>query len=393
MKFCLSGLTLAISTGSFDSQSKALEQLALIKLNSGDFSGAKEDASAAQKAAKLAGNLYLEACALRTEAIALLNLARYSPCVSLLGRATYLLNMCGMSGGELHITIMNAQAEVHRCKSEYAEARNIHIDILHKSTEDQTPHDRGFALLSIAQIDVEIGASQHDVQQTLVIADLLFQKIKYSTGLQYCDMFRAALDVQQCNFSAARRVFQKCLRSAWGEDAEAVAYCLGKLGSVKQWSQAGNGSFSWTVSFLAHSFQCKQRLELHLALQFLGDAFHIQGDRETAISLFRVALDGFSQMDVHRSRAECMVQLGDILKLNGNELKAAELWETARPLFGRSSQGKQLADLDSKLAALGRNQSQEAKQENPAHLSHIQVPPAHFESSPDSEEIQWGLKR
>jgi tetratricopeptide (TPR) repeat protein len=111
-------------------------------------------------------------------------------------------------------------------------------------------------------------------------------------------------------------------------------------------------SFSGVVTFLAHSVKHKQKLELHKALQFLGDVFQAQGDQETAISLFTVALDGFTQMDVHRSRAECMVRLGDILNLNGDPLEAVKLWETATPLFEQSSQGKQLVDLNSSLPAL-----------------------------------------
>ncbi|KAJ7891732.1 hypothetical protein B0H13DRAFT_1887048 [Mycena leptocephala] len=122
--------------------------------------------------------------------------------------------------------------------------------------------------------------------------------------------------------------------------------------------------------------KCKQKFELHKALQFLGDVFHAQGDQDTAISLFTVALDGFTCMDVHRSRAECMVRLGDISKLNGDELKAVELWQTARPLFERSSQGKQFAHLDEKLADLNDNQSQEVQQETVDHLSEPPAPPA-----------------
>jgi hypothetical protein len=124
-----------------------------------------------------------------------------------------------------------------------------------------------------------------------------------------------------------------------GKEPEAVTYCLEKLASVQKWSPGDQISFPWTVAFLAHSSKYKPRLEFHKALLFLGNAFQAQGDQETVISLSAVALNGFTQMDVHRSRAECMVQLGDISKLNGNELKAAALWETARPLFERSSQG------------------------------------------------------
>jgi tetratricopeptide (TPR) repeat protein len=356
MHFCQSGLSLAISIGSLDRQSKALVRLALLKMDSGDFPGAREVASESQRAAKIAGNLLIEASAFRIEGICWQYLGNYSHCLSLLDRAIYLLDLCGMSGGATHSVIRVSQAEVYRCKSEYVEARNIHIHILHNSSADQTPYDHALALLNIAQIDVEDGGSVQDVQQNLDAAQLLFQKLKFSTGLMFCDSIRAALDLRQGKLLAARSLFKSCLGPK--QDTEAVSYCLEKLGAATQWILGDQISFSWTVTFLAHSVKCKQRLEIHKALQFLGDVFLAQGDEETALNLFTVALNGFIQMDVHRNKAECMVRLGKISKLNGDFFKAAGLWESARPLFERSSQREQLADLDAKLARLAQEWAQ-----------------------------------
>jgi hypothetical protein len=104
-----------------------------------------------------------------------------------------------------------------------------------------------------------------------------------------------------------------------------------------------------------HSLKLKEKLGIHKALQFLGDIFLASDDEETATSLFTVALEGFTQMDVHRSRAECMLRLGDISKSHGNLLKAVELWETARPLFKQSSQAKQVENIDESLAGVGED--------------------------------------
>jgi hypothetical protein len=344
-------------------QSQALQLLAWIKNRSGDLSGAKESAAESQRVAKIAGNPFLEACALRAEAVSWHILGSYSCCISLLTQATHLLDLCGMSGSEVLSGIRTSQAEVHRCKSEYMEARNIQICILHHSSADESPIVHAFALLNIVQIDVEIDSSEDDVQQNINTAGVLFQKINYSSGIIYCDMFRAALDVQLGKYPAAKSVFQRCLSSAWGKDSEIVTYCLEKLASVEQWSAADQISSPWSVILLVHSIKSKQRLELYKALQFLGGVFLGREDQETALSLFNVALDGFTQMDVHRSRAECMVQLADISKVNGDELKAATLWNTARPLFEQSSQRKQLAELDSKLASLSQSQLKEVQQE------------------------------
>jgi tetratricopeptide (TPR) repeat protein len=374
MQLCQSGLALAVSIGSPKRQSLALEQLAVIKSNSGDFFGAQTDASVSQRVAKNAGNLLIEARAIRVKAVCWQHLGSYSYCISLLDRAIHLVDLCGMSGGDLHSAIRNLLAEIHRCKSEYVEARNIHI---YDISGDQNPYDHALSFLNIAQIDVELLAAEDDVQQNLDTAVTLFQRLNFSTGLQFCDMIRAALYLQKGNYLVAMELFQLCFQSAWGKDTEAVAYCLEKMASVKQWRAAHQTSFTYT--FLAHSVKCKQKLELHKALQFIGDLFQAHGDQDTALSLFTAALEGFTQMDVHRSRAECITCLGDISKENGDEFKAAELWQTARPLFERSSQSKQIAQLDAKLAGLSHKLSQGVQQETLHRFPEIHLPTGSLE--------------
>jgi hypothetical protein len=130
---------------------------------------------------------------------------------------------------------------------------------------------------------------------------------------------------------------------------------------------------SWTVVFLVHSLWQKKKLGIHRALQFLGEIFLAQDDEPTAISLFTVALEGFTYMDVHRSRAECMLQLGDISKGQGNRLKAVKLWESARPLFERSSQTKQVHHVDERLAGVGEDVLHQYRK-NLACLAELNVP-------------------
>jgi tetratricopeptide (TPR) repeat protein len=371
MQLCQSGLALAISTGSMKNQPMALYQLAQIKKDAGDISGAKEDASEMQRVARITGNLYHEAGALWVGAMCWQRLGNYGHSISMLERATHLVDLYGMDGGELHTCVRTTQAEIHRLKSQYTDARSIQTHIQQDGTADQNPSNHAMDLLNVAQIDIEIGATQYGVRQNIDTAGRLFQEINFSLGITYCDMFRAALDVQAGEFPAARSLFQRCLRSTWGNDSDIVSYCLEKLASVQQWTAADQISSPWPVIFLAHSVKSKQKLELYKALQFLGDVLQAQSDQETAVSLFAVALDGFTQMDVHRSKAECMVRLGDISNLTGNPLEAVKLWEAARPLFERSSQGKQLVDLNTKLAVLSLAQSQEVQQENPDCLSEI----------------------
>jgi hypothetical protein len=101
----------------------------------------------------------------------------------------------------------------------------------------------------------------------------------------------------------------------------------------------------------------KNKLAVYKALQFLADSFLAEGDQVTATSLYNVALYAFTQMDVHCSRAECMLSLGDITKENGNPEKAEELWKTAQPLFELSSQMKKVASVDERLSQIAQEKS------------------------------------
>jgi hypothetical protein len=109
------------------------------------------------------------------------------------------------------------------------------------------------------------------------------------------------------------------------------------------------------------------------AFRCLGQIFSVEGDDETALSLFNVALDGFTFMDIHRWRADCMVQIANILYSRGEVMKAVRLWKAARPLFERSSQMKDMIKLDAKLAEVDSAVLVEYE-EKLQHLAELCVP-------------------
>jgi hypothetical protein len=163
-----------------------------------------------------------------------------------------------------------------------------------------------------------------------------------------------------------------------------MSYCLERLGDASRWS--ANMS-SWTTVFLVHSVQRREKLGIHKALQFLGDAFLAQDDGHTAINLFTVALEGFTYMDVHRSRAECMLRLGDISKGQDDLLKALELWTTARPLFEQSSQAKQVENIDQRLGGVSEDVLEQHRK-NLAHLAELTAPLETVDEINDLSDIE-----
>ncbi|KAJ7031822.1 hypothetical protein C8F04DRAFT_1262465 [Mycena alexandri] len=140
---------------------------------------------------------------------------------------------------------------------------------------------------------------------------------------------------------------------------------------------------------LAHSLKQKEKLGIHKGLQFIGDVFLQENDEVTAISLFTLALQGFTVMDVHRSRAECMIRLGDISKKNGDLLNALELWELARPLFVRSSQTKQIQAIDERMS--GVNEDVKEQYQNQVRLVELSVPAGKVTEEEVDSEIELEL--
>ncbi|KAJ6592099.1 hypothetical protein DFH09DRAFT_1273302 [Mycena vulgaris] len=334
------GLTLAISTGNTRRQGQSSFELANLKWQMGDPAAGQMYASEAQRLAKISANLYNEAHALNIQAMCLHALGNYKYAASLCNRARDLLAHCGMTGDILDSGIMNTQAEIHKFKSEYVEARNIRTKLLHGRPIELVPMKHAFSLLNIAELDVLLGAPTDKVQRNINTAKSIFNSIPYLVGEMMCDATMGILHLREGNLQSAKSLFQKCL--SWANYAELGTYCLERLGDRSLWDSIDQ---SWTIVYL-------QKLDVHKAVQFLGDAFRVEGDPETAVSLLTVALEGFTQMDVHRSRAECMLLLGYISKENGDMLKTAELWRNARPLFERSSQEKKVAVIDEELLSI-----------------------------------------
>ncbi|KAJ7797078.1 hypothetical protein B0H13DRAFT_2392348 [Mycena leptocephala] len=278
---------------------------------------------------------------------------------------------------------MTNQAEIHKFKSEYAAARSIHSRVLQETSVDQDLYICGFALLNVAEIDVTIGAPKENVQGVYEKAREIFNTRNLVTEVVMCDTILADLYLREGNFLPAKTLFESCLKSSFRQP-EIMSYCLERLGDASCWNAHVS---SWTTIFFVHSVRRKEKLGICKALQFLGDAFLAQDDEHTAINLFTVALEGFTWMDVHRSRAECMLRLGDISKGHGDLLKAVELWTTARPLFEKSSQAKQVEKIDQRLAGVG-DDVLEQHRKNLACLAELTAPSGTMDEINDLSDIE-----
>jgi hypothetical protein len=77
-----------------------------------------------------------------------------------------------------------------------------------------------------------------------------------------------------------------------------------------------------------------------------------------------------------------MLRLGDIAKEHDDLYKAVEFWDAAWPLFQRSSQAKQVALIDEKLAGVSKDVLKQHRI-NLARLVEINTPPGIVEEADD----------
>ncbi|KAJ7321686.1 hypothetical protein DFH08DRAFT_818549 [Mycena albidolilacea] len=73
--------------------------------------------------------------------------------------------------------------------------------------------------------------------------------------------------------------------------------------------------------------------------------------------------------------------------LQGDLLKAVELWNTARPLFEQSSQAKEVQCVDERLACVGSDVLEQHR-ENIARLVEFNVPSSNPSSIKHEEQVK-----
>ncbi|KAK7007636.1 ATPase-AAA-core domain-containing protein, partial [Favolaschia claudopus] len=344
-KYLQIALNLSESSGDIVSQSNALTEMCNICQLSGNYVDADVYISRAQQVSQLSGDLYAEARACFYKAILLTEVGDYKKAVSQLNQSQQNLDICGLSGGDLHYQVLIRQAEIHWRKTEFIQAQAIYSQILENTSADNNGVSYVYALLNVVYIDIAKDMVTSYTTQDLDTARNILNQ--YERDMLACDMAEAELNLKCGNIDLARLQFEKVVYSARGGNIQCASHCLEKLGNFKLWPLSERQVIS-TLVFLSHAIHHQQKLEIHKALLFFGDIL-VAGDEATGMSLYTLALEGFTFMDIHQYRAECMIRLGDLAHKHGDQVKAKAFWVQARPLFERSSQTKSVAEVDSSL--------------------------------------------
>ncbi|KAJ7763346.1 hypothetical protein B0H16DRAFT_1455204 [Mycena metata] len=351
MEFLERGLSLARTHADHLRESIGFIHLAMIKWNSGDYRAAHEHAQTAYELSRLSGNLYQQTVALRTEAQCCTQLGDYRGSILLSQKARELLVLCNMSTGTLYQLLVANEAEVHLLKSEYSEAHRIYAQSIRETSPEQSPYNHALSLLSAAEIEIMIGAPDCEVRPKIALARKLFTAQGNQIAVMQCDMVHADLELREGNEGVAGASFRRCLASSWSTNGEIRSYCLERLGDISRWKRPSTSS-NWAVVYLADSQSSHNMLALHKALLFMADVFISGGEEDTASALLVVALDGFTSMDVHRGRAECLLRLGQVSFSRGEVSRAVQFWSQARLLFERASQLTKVKQIDTLVAGI-----------------------------------------
>jgi tetratricopeptide (TPR) repeat protein len=332
----------------------ALNGLSRITSNMGNYMEAKLHAQKAHKYAEQLGDIYGQAQSLYLQARCEKIFANYQHYQVLLQQISDLLNSCGLQRGMMATGVIGDQAELHNVKTEYLESRIIQAKIA--STLQPTSRYVTLTNLNIAFIDIALGVDSKLIRQQLNNCQL---HLKTHQGFIqkmmsfFLETAWANLYLCEGHHTMAYSVFVRCFASF-----QATLYLQGSLSCLEKLADLSTGMSSiettleWATIFLGLALRCKDKVYTMQAFRCLGKVFTAQQDDETALSLFAVALNGFTFMDIHRWRAECMVEIADIWDRRGEVMKSAGLWKEARVLFERSSQIKDIAQINAKLEAV-----------------------------------------
>ncbi|KAJ6586408.1 hypothetical protein DFH09DRAFT_1359742 [Mycena vulgaris] len=323
----------------------ALREAAQSEWQLGKYRDAQIKTREMRRLAQIHGLFYPEAHAIRVDLLCRVARGDLASCVQLSAEARALIAFCGLQGSGLDLALINSDAEVHLHKTEYTEARALYS----RTYADQAPLAHAYDRLNLGVIDIEIALDTTNVRRHLEGVKSSFESIVNPTGVTFVEVFLAYVDIRDGYLAKARLSLEASFARTRGKDQETSILCLNKLGDPTCKLADVRSTFGWTLVLLAFALNGNNHIAIYHALRCLGDLFIAEADDETALSLLHVALDGFTAMDIHRSRGDCTLRMGDIFQRRGDVEKAAEFWKISRPLFVRSLQTQDIARIDERL--------------------------------------------
>ncbi|KAJ7452879.1 hypothetical protein FB451DRAFT_1185568 [Mycena latifolia] len=330
---------------------------------------------------------------LRFEAEAHVILGNFPRGLALCKKLNELVVASGLEGTH-YLGMLDLQAVIHWGKSEYSQAREIQALISSKTSANCSPRYHANALASLASLDIVMSSSDEDaILRHLDGAKAVYRALGGQRSL-ICSGVEAEWCLYRKDLQNARVAFEECLSKSRGIYSDVVSSCLAALGDPRHKMPSTS---DWTFVYFSLVRKLKDRVATFHALRCLADIFAASDDEETALNLYHTVLEGATEIDIHRLRAESMTGIGDIMMQRGDSVLAKEMWDAARPLFVRSSQMKDAAAIDERLVQLSQGIP-----EYPAHhgeagkggtVSETSAPDHTSKQDPDTAETMGQIEK
>jgi tetratricopeptide (TPR) repeat protein len=355
------GLDLATKIAHPRYQIRGLMKRALIESTLGQYHKSIGHLREAQKLARLVGRIHEECSSLSDEAIPLCRLGHFTEAQECAEKSYELLVKNGLQGSDVELSFFDRMAEIHLQKTEYAEARQFTELIVKRTSRHRSPYFHANALRTLVQFDIIMGMDEAAIIPLLAASRELSTQLSWPHSLILCDILQCELDLRRGERLSAYPML-KDLASRADSDAEVVYLSLEILGELSNKLCGLEETARWAATYFAFASKTNDIGHTYQALRYLGDIFLAQGDEDTALNVFQAVLDGSTEMNINRRRADCMSRIGDIILRRGDADQAKLTWEAARPLFARSSRATDVMGIDSKLAQLYRRDSEAASE-------------------------------
>ncbi|KAJ6556083.1 hypothetical protein B0H19DRAFT_1293007 [Mycena capillaripes] len=281
-----------------------------------------------------------------------------------LGNLSRALNLCthveeilmsdGMEGSDRYLELLDLRADISIFQSDYIQARQLHQQIITRTSPTCSPWFHANSLMYMAYLDIQMEDEGTRIVNNIEAAEAIYAAYR-SPRISLCSWVAAELKLSHGDTANARGAFVDCLSKSLGIYTDISHRCLAALSDPKHGMGDLLDTFRWAIVYLVFTQKLKDPIATSCALQHLAHLHTMLGDEDNALSLFYAALQAGTMMGVYRLRAGCMVGIGDIMHRHGDSAQAKEMWTTAQPLFVRSSRMKDVAAVQRRLEQLANS--------------------------------------
>ncbi|KAJ7926678.1 hypothetical protein B0H13DRAFT_2313176 [Mycena leptocephala] len=204
-----------------------------------------------------------------------------------------------------------------------------------KTSPTRSPGYHAHALCGMVEMGILMEGETADIVSNLNAAETVYMALD-SPRIVWCSALAAKINLLRGDMETARVAFLEYLSKSRSIFPDIVRDFLVALAEPGHKMYGPMDTFGWAVVYLAFVQKKDDVVEGLQAVRRLADIHILLKDEDTALHLFCAAVEGGTQMDIHRLRAECMVGIGEIMLRRGDLIQAKRMWGVAHLLFDNS---------------------------------------------------------